>query len=65
MTIAGFVAGSNNYGTLLAFSAASKRIRQEMEPVFYETLFIRDPKDLLKEPESGGRKYLEAYKLTK
>jgi hypothetical protein len=38
LIIVGFVAGDNKYGTLLNFALASKVIREEMNPVLYETI---------------------------
>lgn len=34
LLIAGFVAGNNNYGTLLSFCIMSKRIKEEMKSTF-------------------------------
>jgi hypothetical protein len=44
LNIAGFVAGANEYGTLLDFSLLSKVIHQEFKPVLYETMWFADVK---------------------
>lgn len=44
LNIAGFVAGANDYGTLLDFSLLSKVIHQEFKPVLYETMWFADVK---------------------
>jgi hypothetical protein len=65
LEIAGFIAGENHYGTLLAFTLMSKTIKQEMEPLLYETVFVWKVIDLAREPGTNGREYLAAYKYTK
>jgi hypothetical protein len=65
LEIAGFIAGNNDYGTLLSFTLMSKVIKQEMEPILYETVFVWNVKDLKREPEIGGQEWLDAYKYTK
>lgn len=52
LNIAGFMAGANNYGTLLNFSLVSKLIREEVKPVLYETMWFAE----------GGRLPTEATK---
>jgi regulator of replication initiation timing len=44
LTIAGFLAGSNEYGSLLNFSLVSKVIHQEFKPVLYETMWFAERK---------------------
>lgn len=63
LNIAGFVAGGNHYATLLHFSLASKRIKEELKPVFYETMVFDGSRALAFEP--GTRQHLDAYKYTK
>lgn len=63
LNIAGFVAGSNHYGTLLAFCYMSKRIKKETESIFYETVLISEVEDLHR--ESGSQKLLNTYRFTK
>jgi hypothetical protein len=65
MEIGRFIAGNNDYGTLLSFSLMSKKIKKELEPTFYETIFFRDLKELVKEPGTCTHVYLHAYKYTK
>jgi hypothetical protein len=50
LTIAEFVAGANNYGTLLNVSLVSKVIHEEVKPVLYETMWDVE----------GGRLVLDA-----
>jgi hypothetical protein len=62
LNIAGFVAGSNNYGTLLNFSLVSKLIREEIKPVLYETMWFTDSNGL---PMDMGSKRHPEYKFVK
>jgi hypothetical protein len=63
LNIAGFIAGNNDYGTLLAFCMASKQIQEETKSTFYETVLEPDTKYLLSKP--GARLGLDAYRFTK
>lgn len=63
LNIAGFIAGSNDYGTLLAFCMTSKQIQEETKSTFYETVLEPDTMYLLS--ESGARLGLDVYRFTK
>lgn len=62
LTITGFIAGANNYGTLLNFSLVSKLIREELKPVLYETMWFADGRRLAYE---GTKRHSDTYKFTK
>lgn len=47
LLVAGFVAGDNNYGTLLSFCLMSSRIREETKSVLYETIMPSEYQRLL------------------
>ncbi|KAJ9091841.1 hypothetical protein QFC20_007526 [Naganishia adeliensis] len=63
LNIAAFVAGDNNYGTLLNFCLVSKCIKEEMKPIFYETTVFNDPLDILL--QNGTSKFGDVYDLTR
>lgn len=63
LEIAGFIAGDNNYGTLLSFCLMSRGIKDETESIFYETVLATDLANLQREP--GSDRNLEAYRYTK
>jgi hypothetical protein len=62
LTVAGFVAGANNYGTLLNFSLVSKLIREEIKPVLYETMWFADERRFAYE---GTKRHSDTHKYTK
>lgn len=63
LNIAAFVAGDNNYGTLLNFCLVSKCIKEDMKPIFYETRVFTGPQDVLL--ENGTDMFSDAYGLTR
>ncbi|KAJ9095217.1 hypothetical protein QFC20_006694 [Naganishia adeliensis] len=63
LSIAAFVAGDNNYGTLLNFCLVSKCLKEEMKPIFYETTVFNGPLDILL--QNGTSKFGDVYDLTR
>lgn len=63
LSIAGFVAGNNDYGTLLSLHIMSKRFKEETTPLFYETVLEPDIEYLCRKPES--KLGLEVYRFTR
>jgi hypothetical protein len=62
LTIAEFVAGSNNNRTLLNFSLMSKLIREEVKPVLYETMWYADGRGLVADAK---KRHSDTAKYTK
>jgi hypothetical protein len=48
VNIAGFLAGANNYGTLMNLSMMSKRVREECLPTCFETFIPAHTDDLMR-----------------
>lgn len=62
LNIGGYVAGANDYGTLLNFSLVSKIIHEEFRPVPYETMWFADKEGFR---SVGTERYSDIYKFAK
>lgn len=63
INIAGFLAGANDYRTLLSFCLISKRFKEETKSVLFETVFVSEQE--IKRCEEGRTRKADVYRFAK